>query len=154
MITTQPVLRACFPDDRAFGALVAELDAFLAVTDGDEHAFYSQFNHADTLDFALVAERAGEPLGCGALRAKTRQRVEIKRMFVCEHARGEGIAQLLLRGLEDEARARGYAEAVLETGVRQVAAVRLYERAGYTRIAPYPPYAEVTNSVCFGKSLS
>lgn len=147
-------LRSCRPDDPAFLALVAELDAFLAVTDGEEHGFYRQFNGADTLDYAAVAELDGRAVGCGALREKTSARVELKRMFVAEAARGTGVAQVVLAALETEARARGYAEVVLETGLRQVAAVRLYERAGYARMAEnYAPYQAMTNSVCFAKAL-
>ena len=148
------VLRPCPRDDPAFRDLVAQLDGFLAVTDGDEHDFYAQFNHADTLDYALVLEAVdGRALACGALRAKSAERIEVKRMYVVEEARGGRLAVTVLRALEAEALRRGFREIVLETGIRQPAAIRLYEREGYTRIEAYPPYAGVDNSVCFGKSV-
>lgn len=147
-------VRSCPPNDPAFVGLVAELDAFLAVTDGDEHDFYAQFNHVDTLDFALVLQdEAGRAAACGALREKSPGRVEIKRMYVVEEARGRRLAVEILHALEDEARRRGYREVILETGIRQPAAIRLYEREGYRRIDAYPPYADVYNSLCFGKKL-
>lgn len=148
-------LRACPVDDPAFAALVARLDAYLAATDGDEHAFYAAHNRSDTLDFALVLEEpgGGGALACGALRRKSAERVEVKRMYVAEEARGRRLAVGVLRALEAEARRRGYREVVLETGVRQPAAIRLYEREGYRRIPAYPPYAAMANSVCYARAL-
>ena len=59
----------------------------------------------------------------------------------------------LMRSLEDWARELGYRTAVLETGVLQPEAIRLYEAAGYRRIPNYPPYEDVAESVCYRKSL-
>ena len=146
-------LRPCRPDDPAFLRLVAALDAFLAVTDGAEHGFYTQFNGPDTLDYACVLQRDGEPVGCGGLRDKGGGDFEVKRMYVAEEARGQRLAVTLLDTLEDEARRRGGRRTVLETGLRQNAAVRLYEREGYLRIPNYPPYEGMGNSVCFAKAL-
>ena len=41
----------------------------------------------------------------------------------------------------------------LQTGTRQPEAVALYEREGWTRIDPYPPYP-AESSICFEKRLS
>lgn len=146
-------LRPCPNDDPAFLQLVSRLDAFLAVTDGEEHGFYDRFNGPDTLDYALVLERDGQAVGCGGLRDKGDGDFEIKRMFVAEEARGERLAVVLLRALEDEARRRGGRRTVLETGLRQNAAVRLYAREGYVQTERYPPYEGMGNSVCFERKL-
>lgn len=158
-----PHLRPCPNDDPAFLALVAELDAFLAITDGDEHGFYDQFNGTEALDYAVVLEEAGSPVGCGALRrakgigetagAARPGTFELKRMYVAEVARGRGLAVALLRHLEDEARRRGATRLILETGTRQRAAVRLYEREGYRRIPNYPPYDGMADSLCYERPL-
>ncbi|MEV6641747.1 hypothetical protein [Amycolatopsis sp. NPDC051371] len=42
----------------------------------------------------------------------------------------------------------------LETGVRQPAAMRLYERAGYRRVPNFPPYEDDPESVCYEKLLA
>ena len=146
-------LRSCPNDDPAFLRLVAQLDAFLAVTDGAEHGFYHQFNGPASLDYACVLERDGEAVGCGGLRRKDHGDFEVKRMYVAEAARGRRLAVTLLRHLEDEARRRGGRRTVLETGLRQNAAVRLYEREGYARIPNYPPYEGMANSACFARTL-
>ena len=146
-------LRPCRNDDPAFLQLVAQLDAFLAVTDGEEHGFYDQFNGSDTLDYAVVLECDEKAVGCGGLRQKGGGDFEIKRMYVVEEARGERLAVTLLRHLEEEARVRGGERTVLETGLRQNAAVRLYGREGYARVPNYPPYERMANSACFARPL-
>ena len=43
----------------------------------------------------------------------------------------------LLRALEDTARSLGYTSARLDTGPKQVHALRLYRAAGYVEVPPY-----------------
>lgn len=78
---------------------------------------------------------------------------EIKRVFVEPEWRGRGISQALLAAIEEQAQAMGYERVCLETGQPQVAAVRLYERAGYQRIAPFGRWADDPLTVCFAKDL-
>lgn len=68
---------------------------------------------------------------------------ELKRMYVRPSARSRGIAGELLVALESAAYALGYRWARLDTGPRQVHAIRLYEGAGFVPIEPYNdnPYA-------------
>jgi hypothetical protein len=42
---------------------------------------------------------------------------------------------------------------LLETGIRQHAALALYARAGFTAIPPFGEYVDTPTSVCLGKSL-
>mgnify|MGYP002653387923 FL=1 len=58
-------------------------------------------------------------------------------MKVAPEARGQGLARILLRALEDAARGLGYAVARLDTGARQPYAQRLYESEGYRPIANF-----------------
>jgi GNAT superfamily N-acetyltransferase len=105
----------------------------------------------------VVARLEGEPVGCGALKPFEEggavDTAEVKRMYVAPHARGRGVARAVLARLEDEARRFGYRRVVLETGVYQVEAIRLYERSGYTRIPCYGMYATRAISVCYGREL-
>ncbi|MGI4887250.1 MAG: GNAT family N-acetyltransferase [Janthinobacterium lividum] len=137
-----------------FQSLVALLDRYLAEIDGDEHAFYAQLNQIDYLKTVVVAYLGDEPVGCGAFRAYNAEAVEIKRMFVQPAHRGQGVAGAVLAELEAWAREAGYPAAVLETGKRQPAAVRLYEKSGYARIDNFGKYAGVANSVCLAKALA
>jgi ribosomal protein S18 acetylase RimI-like enzyme len=57
------------------------------------------------------------------------------RMLVVDHAaRGRGVGELLVRTCLDRARAAGKRRMVLSTETRMLAAHRLYERLGFTRL--------------------
>ena len=136
-----------------FQQLVALLDAELAIRDGDDHAFYHQFNGIESLDHVIIAYDKGQPVGSGAFKARNNQQVEIKRMFVLTAARKKGYASAILTALETWAAKEGYSEAILETGKAQIEALSFYPKQGYTVIANFAPYVGVENSVCFSKSL-
>ena len=137
-----------------FKQLVALLDKELAIRDGDDHAFYDQFNRIDNLDCVVLAEDDETPLGCGAFKELDQNMVEVKRMFVLEVQRGRGIAKTILAELEAWASEKGYAGIRLETGKKQPEAMALYQAAGYQKIPNYGPYAGIENSVCFEKAIS
>ncbi len=140
-------------DNSIFKKLVNDLDKYLAVTDGDDHAFYDQFNKLDDIKYALVVYYKEEPIGCGAIKEYDIQNYEVKRMYIAEQHRGNSYAGVLLQHLEDWAKDLGAQKCILETGIRQVGAIRLYEKAGYKRIDNYGQYAGVEDSVCFEKSI-
>ena len=101
----------------------------------------------------LIASKAGKPVGCGAVRRIEEGTGEIKRMYVSPEERGRGIGRALLIALEGEARALGIVRLVLETGDRQPEAIALYERAGFSRVAPFGEYVGSQLSVCMAKAL-
>ena len=137
-----------------FRKLVELLDAELAERDGDEHAFYHQFNQVDLLKHVVLAVENGVFVGCGTLKEMKNDAMEVKRMFVVKDSRGKGVGQLILSGLEKWATELGFGFCRLETGKRQPEAIALYERQGYQRIPNYGQYAGVENSVCFEKKLN
>jgi aspartate racemase len=111
----------------------------------------------------IVVTWRGRPVGCGAVRclrdvelvAQLGENVgEVKRMYVAPEVRGTGVGRRLLERLEQEARALGLARLVLETGTRQLAALRMYRAAGFTDIPPYGEYvASPQTSVCLSKAI-
>ena len=136
-----------------FQQLVALLDAELAIRDGEDHAFYHQFNGIETLNHVIVAYDNGQAVGCGAFKARNKQQVEIKRMFVLAAARKKGYATAILKALETWASQIGFDQAILETGKAQIEALSFYPKQGYTVIPNFTPYMGVENSVCFRKLL-
>ena len=68
--------------------LVAELTARYADRDDDEAASFNPADATVPRSAFLVATLAGEPVGCGAVRPKSGDVVEIKRMYVRKAARG------------------------------------------------------------------
>ncbi len=140
-------------DDGHFQQLVRELDKDLAIRDGDEHAFYAQFNKIAMIKHAIVAYEGEVPVGCGAVKEYEPGIMEVKRMFVPLEKRGQGIAPMILQALENWCREMDYSTCVLETGKKQPEAISLYTKNGYHIIPNYGQYATVENSVCFKKVL-
>jgi putative acetyltransferase len=140
-------------ENRDFINLVKELDAYLKITDRDEHDFYNQFNHIDVLKNIVVIYFNQIAVGCGAIKKFDNNTVEVKRMFVCQEKRGLGVAQEMLQELESWAQELGYQECILETGIRQVEAVRFYKKCNYKIIPNYGQYKKMENSICFKKRL-
>ncbi|HEY9007440.1 GNAT family N-acetyltransferase [Ohtaekwangia sp.] len=136
-----------------FQILVKELDKDLAIRDGDEHAFYAQFNKIDAIKHAVVLYENNIPVACGAIKQYNESTMEVKRMYVLPDKRGKGIASLVLNELESWAREMNYQRCILETGYKQPEALRLYEKNNYRIIPNYGQYAGVENSVCFEKNL-
>jgi putative acetyltransferase len=140
-------------EDFDFQNLVVELDRDLAIRDGDEHAFFAQFNSIATIKHAIVVYEGNGAVGCGAIKEYEKGVLEIKRMYVPLEKRGKGIASLILNELEQWANELGYSKCVLETGYKQPEAIRLYEKNNYRVIPNYGQYAEVESSICFEKIL-
>jgi len=136
-----------------FELLVKPLNTYLAILDGEDHAFYAQFNQSALLKNTLVAYWNEQPVGIGAYKAYDETTAEIKRMYVDPEFRGKGIAKAILQELERWAGEDGFTSAILETGQQQIEAIQLYHKTGYARIENYGQYAGVANSLCFQKSL-
>ena len=140
-------------DNKDFIHLVKQLDAELAILDGDEHAFYAQLNKTDKIKHVIVAYENDKPISCGAIREYSPTIMEVKRMYTIPESRGKGIATKVLNELENWASELAYQKCILETGKRQPDAIWLYQKNGYKSIPNYGKYVEMENSVCFEKNL-
>lgn len=136
-----------------FVVLVKALDASLAISDGDEHAFYDQYNKIDNIHHTIVAYHEGEAVACGAIKHYSIETMEVKRMYTSDKMRGKGCATKVLSELEQWAKELGYKSCILETGKKQPEAVALYHKCNYIVIENYGQYIGVENSVCFEKQL-
>jgi hypothetical protein len=75
----------------SFKNLVKALDAYLKITDREEHDFYNQFNTIDVLNEVVSLDE--KPVGFGAIKKFDNFSVEGKRMFVSLEKRANGIVQ-------------------------------------------------------------
>jgi putative acetyltransferase len=139
-------------------ALIEELEAELATLYPPEqrHGLSVERVFQPNVVF-FVARLDGAPVGCGGI-AFADGYAEVKRMYVRPAARGKGVAQAVLDRLEATALARGFRRVALETGEVQLAAIRVYERAGYERCAAFGDYSTlpphtIRRSVFFAKDL-
>jgi GNAT superfamily N-acetyltransferase len=136
-----------------FIKLVKFLDADLALRDGEDHLFYSQFNKLSKIKHVVLAYENKIPLGCGAIKEYEPDTMEIKRMYTSPESRKKGIATKILSELEKWTFELSYGRCILETGKKQPEAIGLYNKSGYTQIPNYGQYSGVKNSVCFEKEL-
>ena len=134
-----------------FLRLISELDAYLRITDGDDHEFYNQFNTLEKIKNVVIAYQNDKAVGCGAFRTIDTKTVEIKRMFVKKKYRRTKTASSILQALEEWASEEGFKKCILETGDRQIEAINFYIKSGYIKIANYGQYAQMDNSNCFEK---
>ncbi|PWH83014.1 GNAT family N-acetyltransferase [Algibacter marinivivus] len=140
-------------EHKDFINLVDELNAYLKIVDGDEHAFYNQYNNIDVLKHVVIAYKNDYPVGCGAFKTYDENTIEVKRMFTKVDARGYGVATKILLELEKWSAELSYKICVLETGKRQEEAVSFYKKMNYSIIPNYGQYKNIANSLCFKKNL-
>lgn len=136
-----------------FKALIPMLDSELAVYDGDDHAFYDQYNQLDHINHVIVLVDGTTGVACGAFKPFDALTAEVKRMYVAQSHRGKGYSKRVLSALETWAAELGHKRCILETGKIQIQAVSLYKSAGYEVMTNYGPYEGVEKSVCFQKVL-
>ena len=141
-------------DNQDFGQLVIQLDAYLKILDGEDHAFYAQFNKTNLLKNALICYENEVAVGIGAYKEYDSETAEIKRMYTLPEYRGKGIAKVILTELELWAKEEGYQFSILETGYLQKDAIGLYQKLGYEIMDNFGQYIGVENSVCMKKSLN
>jgi putative acetyltransferase len=147
------VVRVAEWDDPAGARMRDEQQAEIRAMFGGVDTEPGQKPTAASVSLFLIAERGGLPVGCGALREIDGRHGEIKRMYVQPDARGAGTSIALLAELEAQARRRGWNRVVLETGTEQRAAIRFYEREGFTPIPCWGAYAASAVSLCYEKPL-
>jgi putative acetyltransferase len=85
----------------------------------------------------LAVSDAGSSAGCVGLRPFAAEIGEIKRLYVRPAFRGQGVGQMLVLAILDEARSIGYRRVRLDTVASMTDANRLYESLGFEDIAPY-----------------
>ncbi|MFG1675347.1 GNAT family N-acetyltransferase [Micromonospora sp. NPDC049282] len=111
----------------------------------------------------LVGYLDGRPVACGGWRAKDAGEwgfqdgdAELKRAYVVEELAGLqmlGAAHSILTAVESAAIRARRRRAILDVGVKQVTAMRFFERAGYTRIPNYGVYRDDPQTICYAKAL-
>lgn len=113
-----------------------------------EGAFFVAYE--DDVPIAMGGWRRIDPDARGVVGERP---VEIKRMYVVEHARGRGIARRLLAHLEATAVRAGADWALLETGHPQSAAIGMYRSCGYEDASNFGYYADAEGQVSLRKRL-
>lgn len=149
-----PIITPERPDTPDAVALIEELETHLASRYPAEsrHGFSVEKLLREEVAFFLLRDE-GTPAACGGIKLFGTEYGELKRMYVRPRFRGRGFGKLMLDHLADHARHHGVPLLRLETGIHQSEAIGLYERWGFQRIPPFPPYWEDPLSRCYEKRL-
>ncbi len=83
----------------------------------------------------LLARLDGRPAGTIALKGHDAATAEIKRLYVRPDSRGHDVGRRLVATVIAEARASGYRRLILDSHVSMTSAHRIYEGAGFRRVA-------------------
>ena len=154
MLTQQNVIiKRTTTADKDFHLLISNLDHELWNELNEDQATYDKFNKVDQIDTAVVIYVDDQPAACGCFKEFDKEIVEIKRMYVQKAFRGLGLSKKVLLELEQWATEKEYRFAILETSIHFKVAQQLYRTNGYETISNYPPYVDLTESVCMKKEL-
>jgi putative acetyltransferase len=142
------------PDQPDVKAMLARLDAYCAALYPAESNHLLEVSALLRPEVRFLVARDGQrrALGCGAV-VQHAGYGEVKRMFVDETARGQGIGRALLEQLALHAVAAGLHVLRLETGIHQPEAIALYERFGFTPRTPFGDYGLDPLSIFMEKRL-
>ena len=149
-------IRACNPQcgDALSQLAEAAVEASLLYAEFHDPNAPSPTNQANPpRGIYLVAYLCKEPVGMAAHRRLDDTTTEVRRMYVKKAARRHGVARALLEHIEEHAKSVGFTHLILETGNRQVPAIKLYLQYGFTHIEPFGQYQDETTSVCFQKAI-
>jgi GNAT superfamily N-acetyltransferase len=116
---------------------IALIDGYFDAREFEQELAGLPAKYAPPKGSLLVAYDGARAVGCVALRDLGGGACEMKRMFVPPDARGRGVGRALGERIVADAVRAGYRIMRLDTSKRQDEAMRLYERLGFRRIAPY-----------------
>ena len=134
-------------------ALLKQSHALMQSLFPPEDNFYLDIDRLVDPSIHFFAARKGADIcGTGALAVKDGYG-EVKSIFVAEDARGKGVADALLRQIEDQARAEGLPVLKLETGNVLYAAHALYRRHGFRECGVFGNYTAAKSSIFMEKPL-
>lgn len=145
--------------DEEVRALIFELDSVLSAEYSDEQRHGLNLDQLISPNMRFYKIYSGEAVaGCGGA-ALFEQFAEVKRMYVRPHFRSQGLADELMNHLERNVLDSGLGILRLETGSRQLAAIKFYLKRGFRECKAFEPYSNmkpehIAESVFFEKDLS
>jgi GNAT superfamily N-acetyltransferase len=151
------MLKCVYTDGRNqdFIELCRQLDENLDELVGgfEQRKNYVQYNTLENIHDVILFYDKDNPCACASFKHYEEDTAEMKRVFVRQEYRGQGISVELIQTLETLAKEKGYRNMILETGKPLVAATKLYLRMGYKVIDNYGQYKNLAESICMNKVL-
>jgi len=115
----------------------ASLNVDLSFQNFDEELQHFASEYAPPGGAFILAEDAGQYLGCIGLRRLSADSGEIKRLYIVPAARGRGLGRVLVERVLAVARALGYRSVFLDTLPFMKEAQALYSSLGFRPTSAY-----------------
>jgi GNAT superfamily N-acetyltransferase len=128
----------------AFGILVTQYVEWCRARYQEDAWFVDQALGHQALDeeLAQLSVKYSPPHGWAFLAHGNGEICEMKRVFVPERFRGNGVGRALCNEIVRSARREGYRIMRLDTADRLVEAIAMYEAIGFKRRLPYQSYPD------------
>jgi N-acetylglutamate synthase-like GNAT family acetyltransferase len=136
-----------------FEILTNELDIEFSIKNRNKQEMYNKYNKLNDIKDIIIVYDNQNPIGCGAIKKYDNSRYEVKRVYVKNEYRGNGISKVIMKQLEEIAKEKGIRILILETSKTFVEAINLYKKIGYIQIDNYRQYKDMELSVCMEKRL-
>jgi len=137
---------------KLFIEYAAWLNIDLCFQNFEEELLHINEMYAPPKGVIYLAEKENECFGCVAIRDKQNNIAELKRLYVNENYRGQGIGKLLFDKAIEFAQHATYQKIRLDTLASMNTAINLYKANGFYVIPPYYHNPE-SNAVFFEKQL-
>ncbi|MEJ6395472.1 GNAT family N-acetyltransferase [Gymnodinialimonas sp. 2305UL16-5] len=93
--------------------------------------------HAPPEGAILLAWKGDRAVGCGMVHTLSPGVAEIKRVYVSDAVRGQGVGRAVMEALITLCRERGFKRILMDTGRKLQSAIALYDQLGFVRRGPY-----------------
>ena len=141
------------PRDPAVVKLLEQSHALMNELFPADSCHYLEIDDLCVPEITMLTIKDGDQIiGCGALSNKSTYG-ELKSMFVDPTARGKGAADRLITELTALAKSQDLPFLRLETGEKLVAAIKLYEKHGFTRRGPFGEYPDHPDSTFMERQI-
>ena len=94
--------------DKVVLDLFSEYDDYMIDFLGKDKKYYTRYNENEKIEKVWVVSFGSYPIGCIAYRSKLNEAGEVKRLFIRDGYRGQGISKKLLKTVEYYAKEQGY----------------------------------------------
>jgi len=114
-----------------------ENDACFTSFEEEMHDIAALYSKPGKVKLVAVDESTGTVAGCVALRLRSLDVAEMKRLYVDPGHRGKGLGHALAEAILAKADEMGFQQVILDTSFSMKDAIRLYLGMGFTPIEPY-----------------